>query len=120
MPPVSKRVLCMHEDDDTCKTLTEPLTRLGYEVTSTTSVSTALYVAATQHFDLFVIDRLGLDRVGLDICKKLRQMNPQTPILVYAGPARGVDPGRADTDCATHFVPKPDIKGLVSLVMKLT
>lgn len=46
MPPVSKRVLCMHEDDDTCKTLTEPLTRLGHEVTSTASVSSALYVAA--------------------------------------------------------------------------
>lgn len=120
MPPVSKRVLCMHEDDDTCKTLTEPLTRLGHEVTSTASVSSALYAAATQHFDLFVIDRVGFDRVGMDVCKKLRQMNPQTPILVYAGPARGVDSGRADTDCATQFVSKPDINGLVSHVMKLT
>lgn len=116
---MSKRILCVHEDDETCKTLTEPLARLGHEVTNTPSIARALYVAATQHFDLFIIDRFNLDRVGLDVCRKIRQMNPQTPILIYTGAARGVEPGDVDAVGAAYFFPKPNLKELVSHVKKL-
>jgi len=115
----NKHVLCLHEDDDTCTRLLEPLAQSGYDVTSTTILSTALYAAGTRNFDLFVVDRLRLDGMCLEICVKLRGMNPETPILVYAGPPRGVEPGQLMAAGATHVVAKPHMQELITHAMNV-
>ena len=113
----NKHVLCVNEDDDTCTLLLEPLAQAGYDVTTTTFLSTALYAAGTRNFDLFILDRLRLDGMCLEICGRLRGMNPETPILVYAGPPRGVEPDQLFAAGATHFVEKPQIQELISRAM---
>jgi two-component system, OmpR family, alkaline phosphatase synthesis response regulator PhoP len=115
----NKHVLCVHEEDDTCRLLLEPLAQAGYDVTTTTILSTALYAAGTRNFDLFVLDRLRLDGMCVEICGKLRGMNPDTPILVYAGPPRGVEPRQLIDAGATHIVAKPHIQELISHAMKV-
>lgn len=119
MPSVSKRILCVHEDDDACKKLVGQLAALGHEVTAVTSLAGALLAVATRRFDLIVMERMSLDRTGLDVCSKFRQMRPETPILVYSQPVRGFAPEQAGTAGATHFVTKPDLKTLFSHVMEL-
>lgn len=119
MSLVNRRVLCVHEDAAACRTLTEPLERLGLQVTDTTSISRALYTAATQQFDLLIIDRDRLDRIGLDVCARLRQTHPEAPILFYASPTQDLTAAHATAAGATHFVAKPDLKALVSVVMGL-
>lgn len=118
MSPGNRRVFCIYEDEATCQTLTEPLERLGARVTSTSSIGRAFYTAATQQFDLFIIDRSRLDRMGLDVCTKLRQSNPGTPILFFSTPTQDLTAAQAVKAGATQFVVKPDLKALVSLAMK--
>ena len=115
----NKHVLCVHEDEDTCQTLLEPLRREGYDVMTTTILSTALYAASTRGFDLFVVDRLRLDDMCLELSRKLRGMHPGTPIFIYAGAPRGVEAAEVLAAGATRVVAKPHIQELISYVLNL-
>lgn len=119
MPSINKRILCVYEDDNACKELMEQLTALKHEVTAVNSLGSALFAAATQRFDLIIMERVGLDRMGLDVCSKFRRTHPETPIIVYSRPERGFAPEQAGEAGATCFVPKPDLKTLFSRVMEL-
>jgi CheY-like chemotaxis protein len=117
MPSIVKHILCVHEDD-AGKMPIGQLTALGHEVTATNSLARALFTAATRRFDLIVMERGDLDRMGLDVCSKFRQMHPQTPIIFYSRPARDFAPEQLSQVGATYFVRKPDLKTLFSRVME--
>lgn len=117
MASISKRILYVYEDDEACKTLLGQLDALQHEVTTVTSLGGALFTAATQRFDLIIMDRVSLDRMSLDACSKFRQMRPETPILVYSRPVQGFAAQQVSEAGGTRFVQKPDVKTLFSQVM---
>ncbi len=81
------RVLVTEDDPDTCDLIELLLTNEGYEVVCTTSPAEALLLARTKPFDLYLLDNWIPGTSGPDLCKLLREINDQIPVLFYSGAA---------------------------------
>ena len=113
------RVLCVDDNDDTCFMLRTLLGTSGYEVETADGVGEALRLARTSHFDLYVIDNRYPDGTGADLCRRLREASPDTPVVVYSGAAYGSDRDEALDAGATRYVVKPAIDELLETVKQL-
>ena len=76
------RVLLVDDDQDQCDLLAAQMTRLDCAVTSTTSPSEALELAAKDEFDVVVTD-LGMEGMsGSELCSRIGAVRPDVPVLV--------------------------------------
>lgn len=79
------RILCIDDDQDQVDLLGVTLTRLGYAVVTTTSPLHALELVTNEAFDVIVTD-LGMNEMsGLDLCGRILDLRPQTPVVVLTG-----------------------------------
>ena len=79
------RILCVDDDQDHCDLLQAALTRLGFEVATTTSPSQALDLAAKESFDVILTD-LGMGEMdGLALCERMLGTRPGIPVVVVTG-----------------------------------
>ena len=63
------------------------LARSNYKVVPAENYDNALLLAQANLFDLYLIDNWVSGGSGIDLCKKVRELNPWTPILFYSGAA---------------------------------
>jgi CheY-like chemotaxis protein len=80
-------ILYVEDDEDTRELVTLMLARSNYQVVPAENCDDALLLARANHFDLYLIDNWIPGGSGVDLCKKLREFNPWTPILFYSGAA---------------------------------
>ena len=78
--PAKKRVLFVDDHEDTCALVSGILK--DFEVNSEHSKVGGLRQAATQKFDLMLVDYYLPDGTGLELCVLIRAFDPHTPILV--------------------------------------
>ncbi|MGH9945470.1 MAG: response regulator transcription factor [Pyrinomonadaceae bacterium] len=78
-----RRVLCAEPHDDTCQMITMLLGQQGHEVKSARTIAECLELAATEHFDLYMIDDGYADGTNIELCRQLRRLTPATPILFF-------------------------------------
>ena len=116
MSPDRYRILCADDHDDTCFLLTTLFDSWGYEVKSAGSIKETLTVAGMEHFDLFILDYHYRDGLGVDLCKQLRQMKPQTPVMFYSGAAFESEKEQALIAGAEAYIVKPELEGLLTAV----
>ena len=64
-------------------------------------------VARSSQFDLYLIDNWMSGCSGVELCRKLREFNPGTPILFYSGAAYENDKQQAFTAGAQGYLVKP-------------
>jgi DNA-binding response OmpR family regulator len=87
---VSTRLLVVEDDEPIARPLCESLRAHGYEVTWVASGVDALAEAA-EPVDLVLLD-LGLpDLDGLEVCRRLRDQQPQTEIIILTARRDEVD-----------------------------
>ena len=110
------RILCADDHEDTCFLLSTLFGSWGCEVRSAGSVEETLTLAGVKHFDLFILDYHFRDGSGVDLCRRLRQMRPQTPVIFYSGAAYESDKEQALGAGAEAYVVKPELKGLLNAV----
>jgi two-component system alkaline phosphatase synthesis response regulator PhoP len=84
MPPDRRRILCAETHQDTSSLLTLLLERQGHEVRTGTSIGQCLELAQRERFDLYLLNDSYPDGTNIDLCKKLRALDPQTPILFFS------------------------------------
>ena len=120
MNPPTGRVLCVDDNDDTCFLLSTLLGREGFEVKTAASFGEALELARTEEFDLFVLDGCYPEGEGVDLCRQLRQLKPQTPVVFYSGAAFEHDREQGIAAGADAYVLKPEIDGLLATVRRLS
>jgi CheY-like chemotaxis protein len=109
------RILFVDDHEDTCLMVITWLGTLGYEVTATHSVSEGISLALGGGFDLYLLDSRLADGDGKDLCEKLREFDPLTPIVFYAGDIR--ERVMADSDCETQgFAIKPELEQLPGII----
>jgi two-component system, NtrC family, response regulator HydG len=85
MESLKRRILCVEDDISTCEMLTFALGRLGYEVVAVHTLADAVHIVLSGNFDLYIIDGRLPDGSGLDLCKRIRKLYAQTPILLTSG-----------------------------------
>jgi len=75
-----KRVLCVDDQEDTCGLVSAILE--DYSVIAEHSKAGGLGQAATEKFDLILVDYHLPDGTGLELCGQIRAFDPNTPILL--------------------------------------
>ncbi len=79
------RILCIDDDQDHCDLLEAALSRLGFDVTTTTSPARALDLAGKESFDVILTD-LGMGEMdGLALCERMLGIRPGLPVVVVTG-----------------------------------
>src|SRR5215204_4055850 len=92
MSEVKRRILCAESNRDVGDLIALMLTRKGYEVESVQTAADCLKVAATDRFDLYILNDTYIDGDSLELCRDLREIDPVTPVLLFSlessGPQR--------------------------------
>ena len=87
-----RRILCAESNKDVGELIALMLTRKGYEVESVQTAADCLKLAATDRFDLYILNDTYIDADSLELCRQLRELDPVTPVLLFSlessGPQR--------------------------------
>ena len=103
-----RRVLCAEPHEDTCRLITMLLERQGHEVVSAGTVAECVALADAGGFDLYMVDDDYIDGTAIHLCKRLRQLTPETPILFFSAQAFRRDREMALAAGASAYLVKPD------------
>jgi DNA-binding response OmpR family regulator len=116
LPNTGPRVLYVDDDEDSRVML---IALLRHELIEAKAVGTAVQAMSsiqTEHFDLYLLDSRLPDLDGFDLCRRIRDFDPDTPILFFSGAAYEADKKRGIEAGANAYVIKPDIDGLLGSV----
>ena len=108
MPYPRRRVLCAEPHQDTCRLIIMLLERQGHEVVAAETVGECVRLVGAGRFDLYLLDDDYIDGTALQLCKSLREMTPETPILFFSARAFGRDRELAREAGANAYLSKPD------------
>jgi len=107
MTKAKKRILCVEDDPDSCEMLAKFLEILGYEVVSANSGADALRLTREQRFDTYVLDNWLADMSGIELCKRIRAFDTDTPIIFYSAAVKKSDYKEAMMAGAQSYISKP-------------
>jgi len=112
------RILCA-DDEDTCELLSTTLGFSDIEVKSTGKIAEALRLAQTEPFDLYLLETRLPDGDGFELCRRLHEFAPHTPIVFYSSEAYPVDRQKGLAAGAVAYLVKPYFDDLASTVLKI-
>ncbi|HBB96600.1 MAG TPA: response regulator [Blastocatellia bacterium] len=114
------QILYTEDDADTRELVSFVLGRNNYRVMLAENNDSALLLARSNQFDLYMIDNWMPGGSGIDLCKKLREFDSYTPILFYSGAAHDKDKQEALSSGAQGYLTKPvDNDELIEEVFRL-
>ena len=116
VPGILPRVLCVDDDEDSRVML---IMLLRHELIEAKAVGTAIQAISsiqTEHFDLYLLDSRLPDLDGFALCRRIRDFDPETPILFFSGAAYEADKKRGIEAGANAYVIKPDLDGLLESI----
>jgi DNA-binding response OmpR family regulator len=76
----------------------------------------ALSLSQTERFDLYLLDSRLPDLDGFELCRRMRDFDPDTPILFFSGAAYEADKKRGIEAGANAYVAKPDVDGVLESI----
>ena len=101
------RILCVEDDLDSLQMLSMLLMSNGYEVVCADDSKNALQIAQEQQFDLLLLDNWLPELSGVELTKRLREFDNNTPIVFYSGVAQKKDKLEALEAGAQLYLTKP-------------
>jgi CheY-like chemotaxis protein len=104
MPYTNRRILFVDDHQDTHAMLATLLGRSGHDVVAVDNPLSALVFARNQ---------------GFDLCRRIREFDPLTPIVFFSGDGREAARYESINAGAQAYVTKPDIDELLSIVNSL-
>lgn len=89
--PATPHVLVVDDDQEIRKLLGRYLSEQGFRVSSAGTRREFNERIATERFDIVVLDVMLPDASGLDLCRQLRQKEPQLPVILATALKEDVD-----------------------------
>jgi DNA-binding response OmpR family regulator len=112
------RVLHVDDDEDTRDMLSTLLRFWRIEAKAVATAAQALSLIQAERFDLYLLDSRLPDLDGFELCRRMRDFDPDTPILFFSGAAYETDKKKGIEAGANAYVIKPDLDGLVSSIKR--
>ena len=100
-------VLIIEDDSDIIQLLSIHLTDLGCRIESATNGQQGLAIAKEESFDLIILDIMLPGLNGMEICRKIRQNDRQTPILMLTAKSEEIDKVLGLETGADDYLTKP-------------
>lgn len=85
------RILLVEDEEGLILTLTDRLVSEGFDVVSAKDGEAGFDLAASQHFDLILLDVMLPKKNGYDVCRDLRQQGVSTPVLMLTAKGETID-----------------------------
>lgn len=85
------RILLIEDEPGLILTLTDRLTAEGFEVVSAADGNSGFETAVSSPFDLIILDVMLPRKNGYDICRDLRRIGIETPILMLTAKGETID-----------------------------
>ncbi len=101
------KILYVDEHQDTRLMLMFLLEMDGFGVMTAGSIREALHLARETSFDIYILEQKFPDGNGTDLCARLREFSPQTPVLYYTSLAGQPHRERALGHCGDAYLEKP-------------
>lgn len=89
--PNNATVLVVEDDQDIAALLIQSLKQAGLEVVHSSSIAQALQYVRQQAFTLVILDLSLPDGDGLDLCRQLKQTDPEQAILMVSARHAEID-----------------------------
>lgn len=103
----SKQILIIEDDANIVELLTIHLRDLDCEVTEAPTGHQGLTAAKSSHFDLIILDIMLPGLNGMEVCRKIRQTDRQTPILMLTARSEEIDKVMGLETGADDYLTKP-------------
>ena len=113
---IQPRVLCVDDDEDSRDMLSTLLRFSRIETKAVATAAQALSVIQAERFDLYLLDSRLSDLDGFELCRRMRDFDPHTPILFFSGAAYEADKKKGIEAGANAYVTKPDLASLVGRI----
>jgi DNA-binding response OmpR family regulator len=113
---VQPRVLCVEDDEDSREMLRMVLKFRQIDTKAVGTAAQALSLIEAERFDLYLLDTGLPDIDGFELCRRMREFDPHTPILFFSGAGYDADKKRGIEAGANAYVTKPDVDGLVGCI----
>jgi DNA-binding response OmpR family regulator len=107
MEPRKLRILFAEDHEDTRDLYVLILEQKNYEVSTAKEIAGAMALVSKRKFDLFVLDSRLVDGSGIELCRRIREIDPVTPILFCSALAFEKDKVEALGAGAQHYLVKP-------------
>jgi DNA-binding response OmpR family regulator len=115
----TKRILCIDDDEDIRFLLTTLLSKSDLNAMAVPSVTEALLLMKKERFCLYIIDSQLPGISGLSLCKEIRKLDKQTPIIIFTGKGYEADRVAGMLAGANAYLVKPDISQLLPTIESL-
>lgn len=102
-----RRILVIEDDSAIVELLTIHLRDLGCEVSTAPNGSVGLEAAQGGNFDLIILDIMLPGLNGLEICRRIRQTDNHTPILMLTALSEEIDKVMGLETGADDYLTKP-------------
>jgi two-component system, OmpR family, alkaline phosphatase synthesis response regulator PhoP len=101
------KVLLIEDDRNIVELLKIHLSDLACNVTSVGNGQAALAIAQGQSFDLIILDLMLPGLNGMEICRRIRQTDRKTPILILSAKSEEIDKVLGLETGADDYLTKP-------------
>jgi DNA-binding response OmpR family regulator len=110
------RILYVDSNADSCSMLRTLLTYSRIETQLANSAAQALSAMQEKHFDMYLLEAWLPEIDGFELCRRMREVEPHTPILFYSSAAYEADEERGLKAGANAYVSKPYIETLLGRI----
>jgi CheY-like chemotaxis protein len=107
MERTKARILHVDDHQDTRLMMAALLQDCGYGVLTAGSVAEGFELAREILFDLYILDVRLPDGTGVELCQKLKELHPNTPVLYYSAYGDEADHEEALKTCGDAYLKKP-------------
>lgn len=111
-----KQILFIEDDDSTRWLLGESFKRVDAEFTFAASTAEGKSQIDSSRFDLIICDYYLGDGIGADVFKHLRNVNTQTPFILFTSIEDILPELKTET---FHYIQKPELGILLDQAQKL-
>ncbi len=112
-----KKILLVEDDPEISELLTLHFDHHLYNLTTSSSGKNALAKISDEHFDLVILDIQLAESNGLEVCKKLRETDLQTPVMMLTCRSEESDKVLALELGADDYITKPF--GILELLARI-
>jgi CheY-like chemotaxis protein len=113
------RILYADDNEEACFMLSTLLGFSGIDVLSAHTVKEAFQKAQNEYFDAYLLDSRFPEGSGLELCRQLREVDPQTPIVFYSSDAYETDRQNALAAGAQAYLVKPEVDTVVPTILQI-
>jgi CheY-like chemotaxis protein len=115
----TKRILCVDDNEDTSFMLATLLRQYGYESANVGDPAEALRLVVEGGVALCILDSGMPGMSGEELCRKIREISAEIPIIFYSGRSTEGDTESGIRAGANAFLVKPGVEEIVPTVQRL-